>query len=147
MKTIAKLLLLAGLSASFAATAATNITSGSVIDNTACVLLGDNVTLNLSKSVSGAYSCDETSSTIKVATCHATGSRKPTQVACASTTDATTGEAVWNDASCDGTANQTFEIADYRAFAASSQGGSVMTVNLGGNCTDGTVAGLGDYLD
>lgn len=122
---------------------ATAISSGTAITTNDCSLLGEQVTLNLSNNVSGSYSCDETASTITVAACHRAGSRKPTNVACAIVTPANGNTpAVYNDSSCDGTANQTFEITDYRGYVASSQGGSVAAQDLGGNCTAATVEAL-----
>jgi len=127
--------------------AGTSIENGQPITNADCALLSESVNLNLSASVSGAYQCDSILlNTIRVATCHAAGSRKATSVDCAQTDTAEDGSAVYNDPSCDGTAGQTFEIVDFRAFAASSVGSGVGTVDLGGNCTDASVAGI-DHFD
>jgi len=142
-KNILAMLLVAGVSASFTATA-TEIKSGTAITTTDCTLLGEQVTLNLSNNVSGAYSCDETNSIIKVAACHKAGSRKPTDVLCAIVTPATgEAEAVFNDPSCTAVgADHKFEITDYRGYVASSLGGSVAPQQLGGNCDESSVDAL-----
>lgn len=121
------------------------IPSGTPITTTNCTLLGEQVTLNMSNNVSGAYACDETASTITVAACHKAGSRKPTDITCAIVTPANgTTPAEYNDDSCTGAPNQTFEITDYRGYVATSQGGSVAAKDLGGNCTATSIEGLVD---
>lgn len=142
MKTKVAIAVLAALPL-FASAAA--IPSGTAITTAQCTLLGEQVTLNLSNNVSGAYACDETASTITVAACHKAGSRKPTDIPCAVVTPANgTTPAVYNDSSCTGAPNQTFEITDYRGYVASSQGGSVAAQDLGGNCTAQSIEGLVD---
>jgi len=115
------------------------IPNDGVITTTACTLLGEQVKLNLSNNVSGAYSCTEATSTIQVAACHKAGSRNTTTVACANSGTADAPD--WNNASCADEAD-TFEITDYRGFRASSLGGKVGAQALGGACTDATVNGL-----
>lgn len=142
-KNVLALVFMAGMGAAFAV-GATAI-DDDPITTTDCPLLGEQVTLNMSNNVSGAYSCDETNSVIMVAACHKAGSRKPTDVPCAIVTPAA-GEtpAVYNDSSCTGAEGQTFEITDYRGYVASSQGGSVAAQDLGGNCTATTADALVD---
>ncbi|WAE62949.1 hypothetical protein OUY36_05045 [Stutzerimonas sp. R40042] len=147
---ISALILALSMSATSVMAAGTAIESGQPItggDTGDCVLLGDNVSLNLSKDVYGAYSCTEVSSAIKVATCHKSGSRKPTNVSCAVTGEDASGNPTYNDSSCDGTSGQTFEITDYRAFVANSRGGSVSATDLGGACSDTQVGGLSHFND
>lgn len=133
-KSIFALFFIVAASTSMAASAA-EIKTGTPITTTDCKLLGEQVTLNLSNNVSGAYSCDEITSTIKVAACHKAGSRKAMDVKCAIVTQAEGDEdAVWNDPSCKETTD-TFESSDYRGYVASSKGGSVAQKELGGNCT------------
>ena len=128
--------LVSGLMASLGAYAEP-IVSGAAIDNGDCVLLGETVTLNLSNNVSGAYNCVEATSTITLGACHASGSRNPTTVNCVNS--AAPGDApVWNDTSCQD-AGDTFEITDFRGFRASSQGGRVGVVALGGTCSDQSI--------
>lgn len=147
-KIITAMVMAAGLGAAFTASAAgIVIKNGVAITNadTECPLLGDNVTINLSNNVSGAYSCDLALAEIKVATCHKAGSRKASQIACQQVSQDETGNPIYNDASCDGTTGQTFEIADFRAFAGSSKGGSVGAKALGGACTDSQVSALNHF--
>lgn len=121
---------------------AAEIKSGTAITTADCKLLGEQVTLNLSNNVSGAYSCNEITSTINVAACHKAGSRKSMDVKCAIVTpeDGAT-PAVWNNGSCKATTD-TFESSDYRGYVASSKGGSVAQKELGGNCTAATAETL-----
>jgi len=106
----------------------------------ACTLLADNVTLNLSARVWGAYNCDDATSVIRVAACHEGGSRKARTVNCA------------EDAANPGTflpqgctaQTATIEISDYAGYVAGSNGGSVAVNDLGGRCTGGTITGLID---
>ncbi len=137
----------AGMMTSFAATAAgTAIVSGTAIPNdaTGCELLSEPVTLNLSKNVFGGYQCDLILNSIKVAACHKAGSRKATTLTCQVTGTNADGSSQWNDTSCAATTD-TFDIADFRAFVASSTGGSVAPAVLGGACADGTVTALGHF--
>lgn len=132
-------LFISGLAVSFGASA-TAIDSGVAITPAECVLLGENVVLNLSNNVSGSYNCDQATSTITIAACHAAGSRNTATITCADS-GPVGGPPNWNDASCTSTAD-TFEITDFRGYRASSQGGTVAPVALGGACTDATVEAL-----
>lgn len=150
MKKITRVMLFAaGLGMSMAASAGTSIPTGSTIDrdgtisNLPCVLLGEGVTINLSKNVSAAYSCDALNLDIRVAACHAAGSRKATQIDCAVIgvgTDGTTP--IYNNSACTGVTGQQYAIANFRIFEGSSRGGTVAAVDLGGPCTDATAAGV-----
>ena len=139
MKNILSALLIAGgIAASFGAHA-TTVISGQVIsggDTGACPLLGEGVTLNLSKDVLGAYTCEVPNSSIKIATCHKSGSRKPLLVDCVAVGD----PAVNTPTGC--TLGQQAEISDYRGFTASSRGGGIATEDLGGNCTQASVEAI-----
>lgn len=139
-KLISALLITGGIAASFGAHADPIVSGGTITGGDAgdCVLLGENVTLNLSKDVSGAYVCEEPNSEIKIATCHKSGSRKPLLVDCVRVGDAE--PAVYAPTGC--TPGEQFEIADYRGFTASSRGGGVATEDLGGACTDATVEAI-----
>lgn len=120
------------------------IPNDGVVDTDACSLLGEEVTLSLSNNVSGAYSCDEITSTIKVGACHKAGSRKAMTVNCAVIVPANgTDPAVYNDDSCTGVGpDHTFQSSNYRGFVASSRGGSTAAKDLGGACTPTTADGL-----
>ncbi|MDH5785904.1 MAG: hypothetical protein OEZ16_09905 [Chromatiales bacterium] len=146
MITRAFLFAVAFMASAAAMAAGTAVTSGAPITNTDCTLLGETVTLNLSSNVFGAYQCIEIDNEIKVATCHKAGSRKATSLPCQVVgTDPGTGASVYNNPACTGATGETFEIADYRGFIASSTGGSVGTTDLGGNCTAATVGGLAHF--
>ncbi len=128
--------------------AAEDIESGQAITGTDCVLLGDNVTLNLSNNVIGAYSCTELTSTIKVATCHSSGSRKAGNVKCVVVGENEEGDPIFNASQCTAAGEDIEQAAAYRAYAASNKGGSVGQVALNGSCTSATLKGLGTaYLD
>lgn len=106
---------------------ATDGGGSSTITSGDCSLLGGGVQLNLSANVFGGYDCDETNQDIKIATCHFAGSRAALDV---TTTDPDTGETT------------TETITDYRAFTASSTGGSVEINALGGNCNSTNLLAL-----
>ena len=117
------------------------IVSGEAIDSDACELLGETVRLNLSANVTGAYSCNTSTSTIRVATCHAAGSRTPTMVSCVNS--AAPGEpADWNLPCCTAEGQQIDTGPNFRGFRGSSQGGQIGIVPLGGVCGAGTVEAL-----
>ncbi|MFA7619160.1 MAG: hypothetical protein WC012_08930 [Thiohalomonadaceae bacterium] len=133
-----------GLGTSFSAVAAgETITSGEEITGGVdgnCVLLADDVRLNLSNGVSGAYMCDEGTTTIKVGTCHAAGSRTAS-ISCAVVDHDEDNNPIYNNEGCDGTPNQTINEPDYRGYFASTTGGAVGGIYLGGNCTQDTLNG------
>lgn len=134
----------AGLALVSANAFATAIPNDGLVDTTACSLLGEQVTLSLSNNVSGAYSCDEITSTIKVGACHKAGSRKAMTVLCAVVVPANGADpAVYNDDSCTGVGpDNTFQSSNYRGYVASSRGGSTAAKDLGGACTAATADGL-----
>lgn len=131
----------AGTMMASAFASAAPISSGTAITPTNCPLLGDQVVLNLSNNVSGAYNCDEATSVISVAACHKAGSRNPSTVNCTITSATGVDPVVWNGPSCT-KAEDTFEIADFRGFTANSQGGKVAPEALGGACNEGSVGAL-----
>jgi hypothetical protein len=142
------LLIAAGIGMSFGVHAQVNLNdggatiigpAGSTTADEECVLLGENVTLNLSRAVHGAFQCDEATNAIKISTCHETGSRKPTVVNCTAQGEAP--NITYTPSGC--TADTpNIEIADYRGFTANSRGGGVGYGDLGGKCEDGSVAAL-----
>ncbi len=116
------------------------IVSNTPIKTTDCAVLGDSATLNLSKNVTGAYSCDEGTNTIKVATCHSSGSRLAREGVCAGTpneTDATKTD--WNYSGCAKDGDKVSLPPDYKGFYATTKGGSVVDKQLGGVCSDATI--------
>ena len=115
------------------------------VDNAACALLAESVTLNTSNKVHGAYECDEASSTIVVAACHEGGFRQ--QLTCTvvgndNSTDPPTP--IYNNSGCNaGNVGEVLPgVVDYRAFVATTSGGSVGAVNLGDRCGAGTIIGV-----
>lgn len=141
MKKVAyAILITAGLGMSAAAMAAGTPITSDPITSENCVLLADQVRLTLSTNVHGAYSCNEETNIIKIATCHEAGSRKPTEVTCA-LVDPEDENSGYNPPGCTAV-GQKVTIADYRAFVGSSAGGQVGPRELGGRCDDGKVSAL-----
>lgn len=148
MKKVAyAILITAGLGMSAAAMAAVEaIKSGVLITSENCELLVDHVRLTLSTNVHGAYSCNEETNTIKIATCHKAGSRKPADIPCAVVyTDPEDDDPIYNSDECANPENQKFTISGYRAFIGSSTGGQVAATELGDSCDDDSVIGLGFF--
>jgi len=124
-----------------AADAGAAITSGTAIDTTAgagCSLLSEDVTINLSNSVFGAYACNVTDNVIGVATCHPTGRKGNVSVACDPTaTQGQTGFVAGCTATAGAAANVgTATVQGGLAFTASSQGGRVTGAEAA-NCVTG----------
>lgn len=145
-KVLGTLILGAGLVVSLSASAAAVINpvvSGTSYDDTKCALLNEPVTLNLSKNVVGAFSCDVNTNAMKVATCHTAGFRSPTLTCAVIGTDDSTDPVtpIFNNAGCKA-AGDVLSIPDFNGFAASSTGGTVANVVLGGNCDQSKVSGL-----
>lgn len=112
-----------------------NFDSGDLITSASaeCPLLGEGVTLNLSKNVSGAYMCDTTYTDIRIATCHAAGSNKSTTIDCAVVGFATDGTTpLFNSATS--TCSAPWSITNYRVFGGSSKGGAVAAMANTGSC-------------
>lgn len=133
-----------GLVCAFSASAAP-ISSNTPITPALCAVLADNVTLNLSTRVKGAYECDEVTNSIKVATCHESGSRKARTGICAGTPNPTDPDVTdWNFPGCSTAGQEVVLGPDYKGFYAITTGGAVVDKQLGGNCTDATVGALLD---
>lgn len=114
-------------------------TGQGTVSGAECNMIGDTVTLNLSSGVQGVYKCDEPNSVITVAACHETGSRKPKTVDCAvDPSDTATPATKFLPAGCSD-ATGTLTISDYSGFKAGSNGGTIASDVLGGNCTAATV--------
>lgn len=127
---------------------ALTITSGDSIGpdgDQECVVLGEQVRLNLSRGVLGVFECDEASNSIDVATCHESGSRTNQLVCAVAGQDPTTGNPLYNDPQCNsGNVGQTVTLSAprYRGFAASTTGGSVNARQLASNCTVGNIEAI-----
>lgn len=142
MKKIAYALIAAGMSLSFSVFAApAAVPADGVVTAGAtglCPQLSEQVKINLSSNVSGAFNCDEASNTITIATCHNAGSRLPSLKCAQIGTDPTTNAPIFNDDQCDAQKvadGESIEgTPDYRGFFAQTSGGSVAPAFLGGQC-------------
>lgn len=144
MNNFSRFIAVASVMATSSVALAAPITGNPITPNNDCALLAEQVTLNLSTNVIGAYNCDVPNTRIDIGACHQSGSRKPLVVACQATGVDAQGNNIYNDASCDGTPQQTFTIANYRGYEASTSGGSVGATDLGGSCTATTAQALVD---
>ncbi|MGV0056708.1 hypothetical protein [Stutzerimonas sp. 381-2] len=131
--------LVAGLSMTtqvIAADAGSAIPSGTAIPATTagCSLLSEDVTINLSNNVFGAYACNITDNVIAVATCHPTGRKGNVTVSC----DPTDANAPAGCAAADAAAptEGTATVQGGLAFTASSRGGRV-SGTAAANCVTG----------
>jgi len=128
---------------------ATAIASGTPILSSTCAVLGENVTLNLSRGVTGAYECSEANNSINVAACHEAGSRTD-QVACVvvgSDTSTSPATPIYSDPSCNASnVGTTITVTPprYRGYVASTTGGSVGAQQLSGVCNSTTIEALVD---
>ncbi|WP_313285686.1 hypothetical protein [Stutzerimonas kunmingensis] len=125
--------LVASMFSSVAFGAAETIDPSKAVTKTECSLLGDSVSLNLSANVQGAYNCHKDDNSIRVATCHVAGSRKDTTIKCVKI-GGTDADPIYNVSSC---ASATAEVEvknSFRAFGASTTGGSVAMTPLDGDC-------------
>ncbi len=134
-----------GFVSSFGAHAAAANFDATTVDTTECTLLSEDISVNLSNNVHGAYEC--TGNVIVVATCHEGSSLKSRSVKCQNW-GASAGTKLYNDAACDtvGTAQWTFSAAAYQAYVASSQGGSVATIQSNTVCSDAVAVTIGTAL-
>lgn len=140
MKKLAYLLVAAGIGVSFPALADPKAipADGAVsagAGNNGCELLSENIRVNLSANVVGAFNCNVATNTIWVGTCHNAGSRNPS-LTCAQIgfeDDGTTPK--FNHEDCDATGTVIEDAADFRGFFAQTSGGSVAPSFLGGSCS------------
>ena len=144
MKKLAYLLVAAGIGVSFPALADPMaipddgaVTAGEGND---CELLSENIRVNLSSNVVGAFNCNVATNTIWVGTCHNAGSRNAS-LTCAQIgfeDDGTTPK--FNHSDCDAAAVAAGTViedaADFRGFFAQTSGGSVAPSFLGGSCSE-----------
>lgn len=130
------------------ATLAVELPASGAITTANCSMLGNNVVINLSNGVFGAYACNIIGNAMAITTCHDAGSRQSLVVGCGVVDNGPDGEQgtdddVYNNGSCpegDGTAGDgQFTIADFRGYVASTTGGGVVAQELGGNCTAASV--------
>lgn len=144
MKKLAYLLVAAGIGVSFPALADPmaipangQVTGGAGND---CELLSENIRVNLSSNVVGAFNCDIATNTIWVGTCHNAGSRNSSLTCAQIGTDPTSGDPIFNSDQCDAAAVAAGTVIegepDFRGFFAQTSGGSVAPAFLGGNCSE-----------
>lgn len=139
-KKIALALIAAGAGLSFSAFAEPKAVpaNGTVDANNDCTLLSENIKVNLSSGVKGAFNCDVATNTIWVGTCHTAGSRN-SSLKCA-LIGGTDEQPVYNHDECDAEAVASEKIIegapDFRGFFAQTSGGSVGPAFLNGNCTE-----------
>lgn len=138
--------------ASLASAAPTITGSSTQITATDCPLLAEAVTVGMSARVVGTYNCSAALNYVRVGSCHAGGSRSP--LACTIQNQAAidaanapggsgTPPAATYPAGCnqtDGTGTST--VPDFRAFVASSRGGAMAELPLGGACDASRLGGL-----
>lgn len=158
-KTITTLILsgLASMSGLAYATdgAIAQISSGVYVENdsTGCSLLRDRVTVNVSTGVTLVYNCLNAAVKINLGSCHASGSAKPTSVACVVTGSDAQGAPTYNGADCTAagqltTPVQQTTIAGRRGYTASTIGGSAGGTDLGATeCTLASVSALSGVTD
>ena len=125
----------------FVSAAGVTLPSDGVVTTTACELLADQVTINLSANVSAAYQCDTADAAIRIGTCHVAGSRAPRSVTCEDISTETGYQP--NAQGCSSTNDgNSIDIVDFSGFYATSRGGSVAEIPLHGTCTDETVGAM-----
>jgi len=105
-----------------------------------CVLLSENIRLNLSSNVVGAFNCDEATNTISIGTCHNAGSRNSSLTCAQIGVDSATGNGIFNHPDCDAAAVAAGTVIegapDFRGFFSQTSGGSVAPSFLGGSCSE-----------
>lgn len=136
--------------ASLASAAPTITGPSTTISITDCPLLAEAVTVGMSARVTGSYNCSAATNTVRVGSCHAGGSRAP--LACNSVQNQAAIDAALADgraapaptypAGCAANGTGTSTVGDFKAFVASSRGGAMAEVPLGGACDAGRLGGL-----
>ncbi|MNR16185.1 hypothetical protein D3C85_1327710 [compost metagenome] len=129
--------------------------AGGVVAMATCATIGQDVTINTSANVIGAFSCNEAGNAAALGTCHTSGSRKTTIYTCTSLdagVDGISGNAddEWNVSPCPAgnVAGQVGKVqiaADYTGFVVSTTGGGVAGTPLKGVC-DTTASNIDKLL-
>lgn len=125
----------------FAADNTGTVMSGAVA-TTDCSLLSEDVNINLSANVFGAYACNTADNVIAVATCHPNGRKGAVQVACDPVANPAATPPYTPPAGCAVRANPAnpndgvMTVQGGLAFTASTSGGSVQGANAE-NCVTG----------
>lgn len=114
------------------------------VSTTDCSLLSEQVTLNLSNSVFGAYACNTTANVVAVATCHPTGRKGNVDVSCNPVADPAATPAYVPPAGCvvrsggSGPTDGVMQVQGGLAFTASTSGGTVQGVSAAACRTGGS---------
>lgn len=111
-----------------------NITASGATQATGeCALLREVTIVGVSSNVTGAWECDETTGVVKVAACHSGGSRA-SGVDCTPDADGSTANG-WTAPNAGCTTNSGVStIPSFKAFATSSNGGSMSEQSMATRC-------------
>lgn len=109
-----------------------------------CRLLSEAVSIKLSRGVSGAWTCDEPTQNIKVATCSRLGSRRSFVVQCTPIDTQPDGTDRLNSAEC-AVPGGGVELTGVKGFVASSSFPASVMVELGADCDDAKIVAI-DFL-
>jgi hypothetical protein len=115
-----------------AVAAGTAITSNTTVTAVACTLLQDDLKLQLSSGVVGAYDCNTTANAIRLSSCHTSG--RVTQ---------RTSKTVVNPSACTADPNDTAACASTTSsgtgavVASTTTAGGQMSMKFGGSCDTG----------
>lgn len=135
--------------ASMASAAPTIEGASTSITNVNCPLLAEAVTVGMSARVVGTYNCSAALNYVRVGSCHAGGSRAP--LACTIQNQAAIDAAIADGlppvaptypAGCAANGTGTSTVPDFKAFVASSRGGAMAELPLGGACDAARLGGL-----
>jgi len=108
---------------------------GGPITTTDCSLLTEDVTINLSNAVFGAYACNTADNIIAVATCHPSGRKGPATVQCSVLAG---DDCVATTATDDDPDVGTRQVQGGIAYTGSTQGGRIQGTNAANCTTNGT---------
>lgn len=131
-----------GFSSAVMAADDTGTVIGTTVTTTDCSLLTEDVSINLSNSVFGAYACNTTDNVIGIATCHPSGRKGNVEVSCNPVADPNATPPYVPPAGCALRANPAnandgvMTVQGGLAFTASSAGGRVQGAPAQ-NCTAG----------
>lgn len=123
---------------------AAELVSNEPISSDNCPLLSESVSITLSANVRGAWTCDEFTRNIKVATCSLIGSHRPVSVQCLPIDTLADGSDRFNASEC-ATARSEVELNGAKGFVASSSFPASVMIELGADCSDGAIVAI-DFL-
>lgn len=140
-----KLAILLVISCSTCITEAGTLITGGKVSEQQCELLNQEVSLQLSNGVSGAWSCDQKTKNIKVAVCSHNGSTTPTTITCSPIGHRSDGSKLYNSENCN-SQKEHYTLKGPRLFVASSAFPAPATVELGLSCNNITIKSA-QFLD